>query len=258
MVIRKRIVIKIGSADITNNGNGLDGNFIREIARQVNELIIRGFDVVIVTSGAVASDPNRWRSRNLRSMVGQPMLMLQYILRFNEYGLEAGQLVVEDKDFENIETGKPNQVEENILESFREKVTLVVNFNDGTSKKETDMMPQCADNDITAKNVCMLPNVHFDYLIVITDEYGVRAPDETVVPLVDISNYEEVIMFANGGNEQGFSKVGMRTKIKTCREVALAGKKAIIIPGRKVHDSILHAVNRLEGRDCFQIGTMFI
>ncbi|MCK4540324.1 hypothetical protein KAU09_04180 [Candidatus Parcubacteria bacterium] len=253
-----RIVIKIGSAVITDNGNGLDGDFIGEIAHQVNELIVAGHDVVIVSSGAVASDPKKNRSCNLRAMIGQGKLIGEYARQFAKFELEVAQLLVKDEDFLRIKNDCGlNQLEMNLLEGFEEKIVTVINFNDGTSDREMKMLPQCADNDVTAKNVCLLPGINFDYLIVLANVQGVMDEKGELIPLIDGNNYEEVVKNLKGGSRQGFSENGIKVKAESCRAVARTGRVAIVAPGH-AEDCVLRAFNRLESKSWLDFGTFFI
>lgn len=251
-----RVVIKIGTEQVLKDGNGVDSEFIGKVADQVAELMKKGHEFLIVSSGAVASDPKKYRTRNLRSMVGQPHVINVYREQFGRHGLEVAQMLGEDKHFLNEGNGGLTIFEQTMLEAFSEKIVVVANYLDGVSSEETDKMPECADNDNTAKAICLSPNLRIDYLMIITNVLGVLDLSGNVVPLVTRANFDEVVEYASSSSELG-KKGGMRTKIQACHEFARIGKKAIIIPGKSKDYSIILGFIRL----CTEtniVGTLFI
>ena len=103
----KRLVIKVGSALVTNNGEGLDTAAINEWAKQIAELRARGREVVLVSSGAIACGMQRlgWKKRpsavhdlQACAAVGQMGLVQVYETAFSGYGLHTAQVLLTHED----------------------------------------------------------------------------------------------------------------------------------------------------------------
>lgn len=262
-----RYVIKSGSGLLTKKDGKRDLDVIESISFQISRLMEKGHSFVYVSSGAVAGDPKRNRTKNLRSMVGQVSLMSEYKKVFSDIGIEVAQLLVSESDLSGFWyflkksfTIGPTLVEKVILESFDEKVLVIVNFNDGTNNSQIKALSRCADNDHTAMSIVLMDNLKIDGLITLVDAPGVLDNEGNLVKVVKKGEHNRVIGYANGGSELGHGKNGMRTKIQKSINVTDHGKLASIINGRD-SASIEQIVSVFEGGTpmvSFNKGTIFL
>lgn len=241
------IVIKLGSALLTNGKGKINRGHIAKVCRQVAYLMRLGHRVLIVTSGAIASDQHCHRLKNLRAAVGQVKIMNIYARCFAAYKLEVAQLLLTDKYLIGHGTGITKEV---ISEAFREKVVCIVNANDVIDSKEIRALEHCADNDVLASCVCRM--IGADLAIVALTEDGVWDNDHNIIHEVRQADLTRVMAFAKGGNGLGHGENGMLTKIKTFGALAADGIASILASGKK-RNFILRAY---EGELSF--GTKFI
>jgi len=262
-----RYVIKSGSGLLTKKDGRRDLDVIKSISFQISRLMEMGHSFVYVSSGAVAGDPKKNRTKNLRSMVGQVSLMSEYKKVFSDVGIEIAQLLVSESDLsgflyilKKFFTIGPTLVEKVILESFEERVLVVVNFNDGTNDSQIKALNRCADNDHTSMSIALMDKLEIDGVITLVDAPGVLDNGGKLVKLVGKGEYNRTVEYANGGSEFGHGKNGMETKIKKNINVAKHGKLAAIINGRDP-SSIEEIVSVFEGcalLDSFDKGTIFL
>lgn len=222
------IVIKLGSALLTDGKGKINREFISEVCRQVAHLMRLGHRVVIVTSGAIASDEHRQRSKNLRAAVGQVKIINIYTQYFDIYGLEVGQGLLTD---EQLIGGKTKVTKAVIAEAFREKVVCVINANDVIDSAEIRALAHCADNDVLMSCVCRMINA--DMAIIAFTKDGVLDDNRRVIHEVRPTDLARIMAFAKGGHKLGHGANGMLTKIKTLGELAAGGTTAILAPGRQ-------------------------
>jgi glutamate 5-kinase len=241
------IAIKLGSALLTDGKGKIKLEFISEVCRQVAQLMRLGHRVLIVTSGAIASDEHLHRSKNLRAAIGQGKLISLYAQYFHTYGLQVAQLLLTD---EQLTEGKTAVTEAVIQEAFRENVVCVINANDVVASTEIKALEHCADNDVLTGLVCRL--IDADLAIIGLAEDGVRDNASNIIRVIHQSDLAQVMTYAKGGNKLGHGENGMRTKIKTLGALAVSGTRAIIAPGKQ-KDFILRAAS---GEKNF--GTVFL
>lgn len=213
------IGVKIGSKLIAP-GEKIDERFIAVLCKQIALLVNQDYRVILVSSGAVASDPKTWRSKNLRASIGWPRLLSFYCDKFERLKIEVGQLLPTDVYL--IE--KPAVLKRTASEGLRERrVVFVVNANDPMYDKEIKALEECADNDRLFKHFCLL--VKADFAVIGFDQPGVWGPNGKIIHRVSQRRLKQTLGYAK--NEE------MKTKIRTLVELAAAGIPARLVPGRE-------------------------
>jgi len=249
-----RVGVKVGSIVVTKKDGSINQEFISEVCRQAG-LAQKEHEFFIVSSGAVASDPNIHRSKNLRAMVGQPNVANAYKKEFRKQGIDSGELLVVDADlltgqsrllgifkkifpFVKKSITRVDIFKRNMEEAFKEKVIIVLNGNDGIDDEAIKALEKCADNDVLFKLACLLLNV--DLAIIVTDKDGLLDNESQVVPRIWVSTRREDIIkfylavsYAKKGNAIGHSPNGMRTKVLVAGELAINGIRTILVPAKK-------------------------
>ena len=242
-------MVKLGSALLTNGKGEINESFIADVCEQVSCLITIGHRVLIVSSGAIASDEHTHRSNNLRAAIGQSKLMNIYSKYFHNLSLEVAQLLLTD---DYLSEGKTKIAKEVINDAFNEKVICIVNANDVIDDQEIKALKYCADNDVLAKLICRL--IEADMIIIGFTEAGLKDNNNKVVHEAKQYELDQLLNFAKGGNELGHGEDGMLTKIKTLWILASDGLTAILAPDKEPN-FILRAYNgerKFGTRFCFK------
>lgn len=256
----KRIVVKIGSAVLTDRAGGLKQEAIAKLVEEVAGLRKAGHEVVLVSSGAVslgrsvsqlageftvASNPHSKRllREQVLASVGQPKLMALYNAEFEKRGLHCAQLLTTRADFaDRTFYLSLRSVTETLL---RHGVVPIFNENDVLSPEELDF----SDNDQLALMTAAM--VLADQLVILTDVPGVydRPPQEVGAKLLpEIKDVGEFLESLKTGDHRG--KGGIKSKL-LCAEVATS----IGIPTNIASGSETKPLTRiLEGEP---VGTFF-
>ena len=233
----KKMLIKIGSAVLTGD-NGLDLHIIEQLVEEMVELKKRGCQIVIVTSGAIASGKHRMGiTGHLKSMpqkqaaaaIGQGRLMRVYSNAFGKYGLYVAQILLtmsdltDRKRFLNIR---------NTLTTLMDwGVIPIINENDTVSVDEIKF----GDNDHLAAMMANITETHL--LINLTNTEGLydhnpnRSKKAKVIPLV--REISEVIEQAATDETSDVGSGGMRSKVMAAKKVTAFGIPYIIAPGKE-------------------------
>lgn len=223
-----RIGIKIGSSLLANGNGGINEEFILELCRQVAKIVKRRHEVFIVSSGAVACDPQKSRSKNLRAGIGQLRLMSRYVRFFEIFKIEISQHLLTDREIieENSAITKRT-----LLEAMSDGIVPIINGNDTVDDKELKALEICADNDVLFRSVCQLINT--DIAIIGFNEAGIIGPDGKKIDEVQIGNIEKILSYVKEGNELGYGQDGMKTKIEVLAELCSQGISSFLAPGRE-------------------------
>lgn len=251
----KRVLIKIGSAVLTGE-EGLNLNIIEQLVDEIAELKRKGYEVMLVTSGAIASGKHRMGIKGeLKNMpqkqaaaaIGQGRLMRVYSNAFGKHGLFVAQILLtmsdltDRKRFLNIR---------NTLSTLMEwGVIAIINENDTVAVDEIKF----GDNDHLAAMVTNIIGAHL--LINLTSTEGLydRNPQKSgeikLVPLVEEITEEIEIMATDEADSVGTG--GMKSKILAAKKVTAFGIPCIIAPGRR--KDVLQDI--LAGKE---IGTLFL
>ncbi len=250
-----RIVIKVGTSVITDRNNLLDPERLREIARQISRLKDAGYQIVLVTSGAIAAGmgllnlkrrPKLLPELQASAAIGQGRLMKLYDDVFQEYGRLTAQILLTREDV-NVRQRYLNA--RNTLSTLLECGCIpIVNENDTVSVDEI----RFGDNDQLAGLVSILINA--DLLIVLSDVDGLYTSDPQRSGekqlIAEVRKISSQIMKAAGGTKKESSVGGMATKLEAARIVSNSGIPMIIANGHL--KNVLSRV--VEGEE---IGTLF-
>ncbi len=232
----RRCVIKIGSALITNAGQGLDHEAIAGWAAQIARLRAQSIECVVVTSGAVAAGMQRLgraqRPRALHELqamaaVGQMSLVQIYESAFQRFGLHAAQVLLIHDDFTNRERYLNARSTLRTLLDYG--VIPVVNENDTVATEEIRL----SDNDTLAALVANL--VEADLLLILTDQHGLYERDPREYPdaaLVPDGNAGDPALLEMAGGSGRLGRGGMRTKLMAAEKAARSGAATVIAGGR--------------------------
>ena len=232
----RRIVVKVGSNVLTRSDGSLDTTRVSAIVDQIVTLRKKGYETVLVTSGAVACGRSLIREdrrltdvqqRQLYSAIGQVRLMDLYYRLFQNYGITVGQVLTMKKNFdEGQEYNNQKSCMEVMLQSH---VLPVVNENDTVSI--TELM--FTDNDELSGLVAGM--VEAEALVILTNVDGVfdGAPDNpasSVIPrIMPGDDVEEHISEKKSSSGRG----GMSSKCNVAMKLAAEGIRVIIANGRR-------------------------
>jgi glutamate 5-kinase len=252
----KRIVIKIGSRVLTGDTDGIDGDFLRGLARDVAGCRKSGREVVIVSSGAVAAGvkqlklaerPRTIPQKQAAAAVGQTRLMQCYEEAFGNRDLVVAQILLTRDDLSNRQRFLNARAALDTLLAYG--VVPIINENDTVVVEEIKF----GDNDNLSALVTNLAEANL--LVIMTDIDGFYDsdprinPDAALVPLVKAVTRE--IERAAGGSGSTVGTGGMATKLAAAKKASQYGVPTIIINGRRP-DTLGRA---LDGE---QVGTFFL
>jgi glutamate 5-kinase len=234
----KRLVVKVGSALVTNNGAGLAHDFIADCASQIAVLHSEGRQVLLVSSGAIAAGMQRlgWAVRphamhelQAAAAVGQMGLAQAYDTAFAAKGVKAAQVLLTHDDL--ADRTRYLNARSTLQALLQLGAVPVINENDTVVTEEIKF----GDNDTLGALVANL--VEADALVILTDQKGLYTADPrkdagAVLVLegrADDLRYESMA----GGAGSGISKGGMLTKVVAAQRAARSGADTLIISGRE-------------------------
>ncbi|CAM2149682.1 Glutamate 5-kinase [Pararobbsia alpina] len=234
----KRLVVKVGSSLVTNDGRGLDHEAIGRWAQQIAELRKRGKEVVLVSSGAIAEGMQRlgWvkRPREIDELqaaaaVGQMGLAQVYESRFAERGIRTAQILLTHADLADRE--RYLNARSTLLTLLRLSVVPIINENDTVITDEIKF----GDNDTLGALVANL--IEGDALIILTDQRGLYTADPRKDPNAQfvseaVAGDPELEAMA-GGAGTSVGRGGMLTKIIAAKRAAHSGANTVIASGRE-------------------------
>ena len=250
----KRLVIKIGSSLLTNNGKGLDRDAIDGWIEQIIKLLDQGREIVLVSSGSVAEGIVRlgWDARpksvhdlQAAAAVGQMGLIQAYESSFKRYDRLTAQILLDHDDLANRQRYLNARSALQTLINFN--VIPVVNENDTVVTDEI----RFGDNDNLAALVANL--IDADLLVILTDKDGLYSanPDrDASATLISEAMASDASLDALAGDSSGgLGRGGMVTKLQAARLAERSGCSTVILGGR--NSNILGEV--AEGGD---VGTL--
>ncbi len=180
----RRIVVKVGSSLVTNEGRGVDAAAIGNWCRQLAVLASQGREVVMVSSGAIAEGMKRlgWSARpkelpdlQAAAAVGQMGLVQMYETQLSSHGLRSAQVLLTHADLADRE--RYLNARSTLLTLLALKVIPVINENDTVVNDEIKF----GDNDTLGALVANL--IDADALVILTDQRGLFAAD----PRLDVN-----------------------------------------------------------------------
>ena len=234
-----RIVVKIGSSLITDDGRGLDLEAIEGWASQIAAIVGRGHRVALVSSGAIAEGIRRlgWRRRpdalhelQAAAAMGQLGLARAWESAFRRHDLNAAQLLFTHDDFAHRERYLNTRTSLRTLLDLR--VVPIVNENDTVATDEIRL----GNNDTLAGLVANL--MEADELFLLTDRDGLHSADPAIDPeaeLVRRANASDRALdrMASSGGVGALGRGGMATKLTAARLAARSGTATVIAHGRE-------------------------
>lgn len=233
----KRLVIKVGSALLTNDGTGLDTAAIDSWVDQIAGLLDQHRQVVVVSSGAIAEGLTRLgletRPQSIHMLqsaaaVGQMGLIQTYESSFKRYRRQTAQILLDHDDMANRERYlNARGVIQTLLEL---NVVPIVNENDTVVTDEI----RFGDNDRLAALVANL--IDADMLIILTDKDGLYDADPDIdknASLITQARASDTSLDAKaGGSNSSLGRGGMLTKLQAARLAARSGCDTVIAGGR--------------------------
>jgi glutamate 5-kinase len=234
----KRIVVKVGSSLVTNEGRGVDAQAIGNWARQLAALAHDGREVLMVSSGAIAEGMKRlgWtqRPRELNELqaaaaVGQMGLVQMYESRLAEHGMRSAQVLLTHADLADRE--RYLNARSTLLTLLALKVVPVINENDTVVNDEIKF----GDNDTLGALVANL--VDADAYVILTDQRGLFAADPRKDPQARFIDHataaDPQLELMAGGAGSDIGRGGMLTKILAAKRAAGSGTSTVIAWGRE-------------------------
>ena len=234
----RRIVVKVGSSLVTNEGRGLDEQAIGEWSRQLASLVAERREVVMVSSGAVAEGMKRlgWTTRprqihelQAAAAVGQMGLAQMYESKLRANGLGSAQILLTHADLADRE--RYLNARSTLLTLLKLGVVPVINENDTVVNDEIKF----GDNDTLGALVANL--VEADVLIILTDQKGLYAADPRKNPdarfIHNAKAADPALELMAGGAGSMVGRGGMITKILAARRAAGSGASTVIAWGRE-------------------------
>ena len=234
----RRIVVKVGSSLVTNEGRGLDEGAIGEWCRQMALLSAQGKEVVMVSSGAIAEGMKRlgWTTRpsevpalQAAAAVGQMGLAQMYETKLRENGMRSAQVLLTHADLADRE--RYLNARSTLLTLLQHRVLPVINENDTVVNDEIKF----GDNDTLGALVANL--IEADLLIILTDQKGLYTADPRKDPLatfVHEAHAGDLALEAMaGGAGSSIGRGGMITKILAAKRAAGSGASTVIAWGRE-------------------------
>lgn len=264
---KKRIVVKIGSSSVTHPETG-GQNLVKleKLVRQLTDLKNRGFDVTLVSSGAIAvgkkaaminkntkgHDEESVAVKQACAAIGQARLMMTYQKLFAEYNQLTAQILMTKKTI--LDPISRRNAHNTFTELFNIGVIPVVNENDTVATYEIESLGTFGDNDTLSAIVAAL--VEADLLILLSDIDGLYTDDPRINPnarfVTQVDNLtEHILEMGKESTGSGVGTGGMNTKLKAAKIATSAGADMVIANGIDVE--VIQKI--VDGEE---IGTLFL
>jgi len=251
----KRIVIKIGSALLTDDGRGLDRQSIAQWVDQMVQCKKRGIEIVLVSSGSVAEGivrlglterPTQVNLLQAAAAIGQTGLVNAYEEYFQAHGFASAQILLTHDDLSDRKRYLNARSAINTL--LEMGAVPIINENDTVVTDEI----RFGDNDTLGALVTNL--VDADGLIILTDQDGMFDKDprthQDAKLLSSVSANDPALDAMAGGRSGALGRGGMQTKLRAARLAARSGANTVVVGGR-----IESVITRL--MDGESLGTLF-
>ena len=238
MLFRSRVIVKVGSSLVTNEGKGLDHAAIAKWANQIAQLRQLGKQVVLVSSGAIAEGMQRLgfekRPTGVHELqacaaVGQMGLAQIYETSFSTHGLRTAQVLLTHADLADRE--RYLNARSTLFTLLDFGVVPVINENDTVVTDEIKF----GDNDTLGSLVANL--IEADALIILTDQRGLYSADPRRNPDAEFVHEakagDPALEAMAGGAGSGIGSGGMLTKVLAARRAASSGAHTVIAWGRE-------------------------
>ncbi len=230
------IVIKVGTNVLTANGEKLNRKIIKYIVSQVVELLRQGYQIILVTSGAVAagkevvslSKIKEIIKRQIYAAIGQARLMHEYEQLFRSSQVQVGQALLTRQDFCD------RTLYDNVLHTLEgllaNNIVPIINENDVTTTHELSF----GDNDVLAANAAVALDA--SKLILLTNQDGLMTANPDVKNsgtklIKEVTDVKEVLSFVSQDAASTGGIGGMFSKVKAAQIAMSAGITVWIING---------------------------
>lgn len=258
---KKRIVVKVGTSTITNENGGIDIKNIDHLCRAIAAVENMGYDIVLVSSGAIAVGANKMRlaqkpkeirMKQAAAAVGQCELMHLYDKLFGEYGRMVGQILLNSDD---VEIPERRENLKNTFDALLENhIIPIVNENDSVSHLEIESEKKLfSDNDMLSAIVAIFCGA--SKLVILSDIEGLydanpaTNPDAKLISRVEKIDDELRKLAEGSGSNRGTG--GMITKLDAAELATSRGIDVLITHGHRPE-------NLYDIIDKKVIGTLFV
>jgi glutamate 5-kinase len=234
----RRIVVKVGSSLVTNEGRGIDAEAIGQWCRQLAVLAREGREMVMVSSGAIAEGMKRlgWAQRPVEldrlqaaAAVGQMGLAQMYETQLRAQGLGSAQVLLTHADLADRE--RYLNARSTLLTLLSLRIIPVINENDTVVTDEIKF----GDNDTLGALVANL--IDADLLVILTDQRGLYTADPRKDPnatlLTTARAGDPTLEAMAGGAGSAIGRGGMLTKVLAAKRAAGSGASTVIAWGRE-------------------------
>lgn len=234
----KRLVVKVGSSLVTNEGKGIDLDAVEQWARQLATLHAKGRQMVLVSSGAIAEGmarlgwprrPNSMHELQAAAAVGQMGLVQAYEVAFARHGIRTAQILLTHEDL--ADRRRYLNARTTLYTLIGLGVVPIVNENDTVVTDEIRL----GDNDTLGALVTNL--IEAEALVILTDQSGLysadprRNPDATFISLGQAG--DPALEAMAGGSGSNIGTGGMLTKVLAAKRAANSGGHTVIASGRE-------------------------
>ena len=242
----KRVIVKIGSSLLTNNGRGLDRTAIYEWAKQIAKLHNQGIEVLLVSSGAVAEGvvrmnlderPKKLAALQACASIGQMGLIETWWSALIQHGIQSSQLLLTHDDLSN--RSRYLNTSSALTQLLEWRVLPVINENDTITIDEIKF----GDNDTLGAMAAAMVNA--DLYIILTDQEGVFTDNPRHNSNAKMIRQERAMadyLFDIAGDGGKLGRGGMLTKIRAGRLAAMGGCPTVIVSGA-IDDVITRVVS---------------
>ena len=242
----QRVIVKIGSSLLTNNGRGLDRTAIYEWAKQIAKLHNQGIEVLLVSSGAVAEGvvrmnlderPKKLAALQACASIGQMGLIETWWSALIQHGIQSSQLLLTHDDLSN--RSRYLNTSSALTQLLEWRVLPVINENDTITIDEIKF----GDNDTLGAMAAAMVNA--DLYIILTDQEGVFTDNPRHNSNAKMIRQERAMadyLFDIAGDGGKLGRGGMLTKIRAGRLAAMGGCPTVIVSGA-IDDVITRVVS---------------
>ena len=242
-VSKKRIVVKVGTSTITNESGNIDIRAIDHLCRAISGVENKGYDLVLVSSGAIAVGANKMRlaqkpkeirMKQAAAAVGQTELMHLYDKLFGEYNRMVGQILLDNEDIADpVRSRNLKNTFDALLENH---IIPIVNENDSVSHAEIESEKKLfSDNDMLSAYVAAFCGA--SKLVIFSDIDGLydgnlqTNHDAQLISRVEDITDELKSVASGSGSNRGTG--GMITKLEAAEYATSKGIDVLITNGKK-------------------------
>lgn len=233
----QRIVVKIGSSSLCEETGKIDKQQIIELTRQISRLRALGYQVILVSSGAIAAGMN-WlngisveiQNKQAAAAIGQPLLMGYFQQHFQAYGLHTAQVLLTHDDFQSRR--RYLNARNTINSLLNHGLIPIINENDTITTEEirfsdNDFLGALCTNLVSADLYIILSNIDG-----IADKNPRKHPGARIYEALSVSELENMKKTFASETSQGFGRGGILTKLEAPLMAAQYGVPTIVANSR--------------------------